>query len=294
MTPTISVLMTIYNPGRFLAPAIETLLAQSFGDFELIAVENGSTDGSRELIRQYAARDARIKVIELERNIGRTPALFEAFAAARGEFIAVQDADDTSEPERFAKQVDYLRAHGDCVLLGTWCRMIDGDGAAIGAFHPAAAASEAFMEMCHTNVVAHSSAMYRRQAAIAAGGYPADLAYAQDYGLWVRLLRQGGVANLAEDLASIRQHGGAMSQAPDTVFVRSLDAIRVFREAASLPGLSAAALRGNRRVEALECGRLAKALMAQGQWAAALSWFAGALVRDPVSVVSKMVAQAAR
>lgn len=285
--PTISVLMTIYNPGRFLVPAVETLLAQSFGDFELIAVENGSTDGSRDIIRDYAARDKRVRVIELERNIGRTPALVMAFEHAQSEFIAVQDADDTSEPERFTRQVAYLRDNSDCVLVGSWCRLIDEADAVIGAFHPPALPDDAYQALSHTNVVAHSACMYRREAAIAAGGYPLDLAYAQDYGLWVRIARHGGVANLSEELASIRQHGGALSLAPETILVRSLDAIRMFREAASLPGLSAASRRLNRRIEALESGRLGKAFMARRQWGEAASWLVKGFLRDPTSTALK-------
>lgn len=285
--PTISVLMTIYNPGRFLAPAVESLLVQTFTDFELIAVENGSTDGSREVIRAFAARDPRVKVIELERNIGRTPALLMAFAASGGALVAVQDADDTSEPARFERQVAFFHAHPDCVLLGTWCRLIDEDGTSTGTFRPPAPPAEAYQALSHTNVVAHSACMYRRDAAITAGGYPADLAYAQDYGLWVRIVRHGGVANLPEELTSIRQHGGALSLAPETVFVRSLDAIRMFREAASLPDLSTASRRLNRRVEALESGRLAIAFAKRRRWIEAVAWFLRAASRDPLSTARK-------
>lgn len=287
--PAISVLMTIYNGGRFLGPAVEGLLAQTFGDFELIAIENGSVDGSLEVMRAFAVHDSRVKLVELDKNIGRTPALILALSMARGEFVAVQDADDVSLLNRFEYQIAYLQAHQTCQLLGTWCRIIDESDAQVGIFHPAGDAETAFQTMAYSNVVAHSAAMYRRHSALTVGGYPVDLPFSQDYGLWVRLMTLGGVAVLEEELAAIRQHGDNLSVSPATAIARSRDAIRSFRRVHGLPGLLPAARRGNRRVRALESGRLAQALLAGGRWWDGLGWGLYGILCDPVAFIGKIV-----
>ena len=107
--PRVSVLMTIYNAEPYLKEAIDSIVAQTFGEWELIAIENGSSDGSRAILDSY--QDERIRCFCLPENIGRTPALRYAFEQAGGEYIAVLDADDVSHPERFKKQVEYLDQH---------------------------------------------------------------------------------------------------------------------------------------------------------------------------------------
>src|SRR5690242_13776714 len=136
MNPRVSVLMTIYNPGPFLAPAIESLLAQTFADFELIAIENGSRDGGLEIARHFAAGDRRIRLIELPENIGRVPALNRALNEARGEYAAILDADDVAHPERLALEVAALDARPEVVMVASHARYIDGSGTVIGQHTP--------------------------------------------------------------------------------------------------------------------------------------------------------------
>lgn len=288
MPPAVSVLMTIFNAGPFLAPAVAGLLEQTFGDFELVAVENGSTDGSRQVLRGFAAADPRIRVVELDRNIGRTPALILALERAAGELVAVQDADDVSLPRRLELQVARLRSEPGLAVLGAWCGLIDAAGAAIGSFRPPVEPDEAYQALPHSNVVAHSAALYRRADALAVGGYPACYPFAQDYGLWVRLARLGGIANLAEELVLLRQQPGSMSVVPEHAVIRSLDAARIFAEAAMLPGLSAASRRAGRRAEALECGRLAKELVRSGRPLEAVRWGARGCRRDLGAFLAKL------
>src|SRR4051794_27446559 len=128
MTPRVSVLMTIFNPGPFLQPALDSLSAQTFGDFELIAVENGSSDRSRDTIRNFAARDSRCKIIELPENIGRVPALNMGLAQASGDYVAILDADDVAHPERLAAQVELLDAQPDVMMVSSHARTIDESG----------------------------------------------------------------------------------------------------------------------------------------------------------------------
>src|SRR5262245_14197402 len=115
-TPAISVLMPIYNAGRFLPAAVESVLAQTFADFELIAIDDGSRDGSSEVLAQLAARDPRIRVFAQE-NRGIVATLNRALELARAPLVARMDADDLSRPDRFAKQIAFLRQHPEVAAV---------------------------------------------------------------------------------------------------------------------------------------------------------------------------------
>src|SRR5258706_14041022 len=117
-SPAVSVVMPVYNGERYLASAIDSILAQTFTDFELIAVDDGSTDSSLPMLKRYAERDPRVRVISRP-NTGIVGALSDAIAAARAPLIARMDADDLSLPLRFERQVAYLSGHPQCVLVGT-------------------------------------------------------------------------------------------------------------------------------------------------------------------------------
>src|SRR5262249_41171957 len=127
-TPAISVLMPIYNGGRFLAPAVDSILAQTFADFELIALDGGSRDGSVELLRAIAARDARVIVIEDEKS-SLVDSLNRGLAMARAPLVARMDADDVARLDRFARQVAHLGEHGDVAVLSGAMELIDENGA---------------------------------------------------------------------------------------------------------------------------------------------------------------------
>src|SRR6478672_11907562 len=109
-TPTLSVLMPVYNGARYLAEAVESILGQTFRDFELIIVNDGSTDGSEKILRRYAEQDGRIKLISRP-NTGIVGALNDAIAASKCELMARMDADDVAMPDRFEKQLAYMRDH---------------------------------------------------------------------------------------------------------------------------------------------------------------------------------------
>ncbi len=125
--PSVSVLMPIYNAELTLAEAVESILAQTFTDFELIVVDDGSTDGSLQMLQKFAHRDTRIRIISRP-NTGIAGALNEAMDAARGEFLARMDADDISLPARFEKQVAFLQEHPDVVLLGSRVMLVEPYG----------------------------------------------------------------------------------------------------------------------------------------------------------------------
>jgi len=274
--------MTIYNPGPYLRPAIDSLLGQSHRDFELIAIENGSTDGAKEIIGAYAAADPRIIVIDLPENIGRTPALNLALSHATGSFVAVLDADDLSRPQRLERQLAYLQENPRVVAVGSWCDVIDENGALVDVFQPASDPSGVRETLVWENPLAHSAVMYRRQAALAVGGYPADIAFAQDFALWQAFAGQGDLANLPEWLTVLRRHQASMTLQPLHSLTRVVEAIALFERAATLGGYSPEALRHGRRTLGIFRARHALLLCRSGRLRSGLAELARALVLNPL------------
>ena len=131
--------------------------------------------------------------------------------------------------------------------------------------------------------------MYRRVNCEAVGGYPKDLVFAQDYGLWIRLAQTGKIANLPHKLVSIRDHEARLTNSPASYLNQSLDSITCFKRARKLPNLEAKTLRLNRCAEALEKGRVAKIYAQIGKWGTALGWSFRAIFCDPVSVIKKII-----
>ncbi len=126
-TPAVSVVMPLYNARRHLASALDSVLAQTFTDFEIIAVDDGSRDDTLDLLRQYESRDPRVRVLSRP-NTGIVGALNDGMRLARADLIARMDGDDLCLPDRFEKQVAYLQQHPDCVLVGSQVLLIDPDG----------------------------------------------------------------------------------------------------------------------------------------------------------------------
>lgn len=243
--PRVSVLMTIYNAEPYLKAAIDSLLSQTFQDWELIAVENGSTDASLAVLNGYS--DHRVRPFPLPSNIGRTPALRYAFDQARGDYIAVLDADDISSPDRFVRQVEFLDQHADVSLVGSWAYFIDEHGKIFDKFEPPVDQVELQDCLGWTNPIVHSSAMYRRQLAREAGGYPDEIVWAQDMGLILALARQGKIAMIGDYLCQLRVLTASMTRSSKNQMLVATEAILLFKRSAETLQLSAKARRLNRR-----------------------------------------------
>lgn len=246
MNPRVSVLMTIYNPGPFLAPAIESLLAQTFADFELIAIENGSRDGGLEIARHFAAGDRRIRLIELPENIGRVPALNRALNEARGEYAAILDADDVAHPERLALEVAALDARPEVVMVASHARYIDGSGTVIGQHTPPTDPVQLREALTYGNPFPHSSIMYRRTAALAVGGYCSHYPFGNDLAMSLALTARGEVAMIPRPLADVRIHPANATVSPAMYFSRYRESLDLWRQALARPGLSSDARRRGR------------------------------------------------
>ena len=211
MAPRVSVVLPVYNAETWLGAAMNSILAQTFTDFELLVHDDGSTDGSLAILQEFAARDPRV-VLTSEPNKGLIAVLNQLIAAAQGDLIARMDADDIALPERFAKQVAWLDQNKEYVLLGSSTLMIDADGRPIGV-NAAPQGHDTIDDNNLRGITAfeHPSVLMRRTAVLAAGGYHAAFPHAEDIDLWLRLAEVGRVENLADVLLKYRVHDQSIS-----------------------------------------------------------------------------------
>jgi glycosyltransferase involved in cell wall biosynthesis len=210
--PAVTVLMPVYNGRPYLTAAVESVLAQTFTDFELLAVDDGSTDGSAELLADFARRDRRVRVVGRP-NGGPSAALNTGLARARGALIARMDGDDVCRRHRLARQVEFLAARPDCVMVGAGVLLIDPDGLPIcvKSDFPAEHAEIDESLMAGRWSFVHPSVMMRTQAVRSVGGYRAEFDLAEDHDLALRLSERGATANLPDVLLDFRQHLGSLS-----------------------------------------------------------------------------------
>ncbi len=205
--PRVSVLMPVYNAEAYLAEAIDCILAQTFDDWELICVDDGSTDASLTILRSYASRFACVRVITRP-NTGIVGALNDALAAARGEYIARMDADDWCAEDRFERQVSYLDAHPGCAALGTWVQRTDPLGSPAGLQEPPTdhTAIDRGLLAGDASVLVHATLMMRGDALRTIGGWRLGTDWVEDLDLFLRLTEHGNVANLPAHLYTYRRH----------------------------------------------------------------------------------------
>jgi glycosyltransferase involved in cell wall biosynthesis len=198
--PRVSVLIPAYNAERFLAEAVESVLAQSHEDLELLIADDGSKDRTLELARDFARRDARVRVLENRENLGtvRTRNRLLDEADPKSAFFALLDADDVCLPERFAQQLDFLSAQPEHALVGGNLILIDEAGREIGRRDYPRSFEDIARVMTRRNPIAQPAAMLRRAAIEAVGRYDARYPQCQDYDLWMRIARRFKIANLSE------------------------------------------------------------------------------------------------
>lgn len=198
--PVVSVVLPVRNAASTIDEALGSVLVQTFCDFEVIAVEDGSTDGTGQKLRMVAERDPRVRVISGSEQ-GTTAALIQGISLARGRYLARQDADDLSMPERFARQVAFLEAHPDVCAVGTAAVAIDDGAREVGRFptrHGPSAVRDGMRAGLITPV--HGSVMIRRECLDAVGGYRPAFLMSQDFDLWTRLLERWDIDNLEDVL----------------------------------------------------------------------------------------------
>jgi len=209
--PVVSIVMPVYNAQRYLHEAVESILAQSFTDFELIVVDDGSTDISPQILGDYQARDRRVRIISRP-NSGIVGALNDGLAAATGDLVARMDSDDIAAPDRFEKQVAFLRSHADHVLVGSQVMLIDPEGAALCPKRDTEYTHER-IDWAHLNhrwPLVHPTVMMRREAVNSIGGYRRDFQWLEDLDIFLRLAEVGKLASLTDILLHYRLHAGSV------------------------------------------------------------------------------------
>lgn len=211
-SPLISVLMPVHNAERFLVQAIESILTQTYRDFEFLIVDDGSTDRSLSILQRYAAKDSRIHLIS-RANTGHVIALNQLLEIAQGEYIARMDADDIALPERFQRQIEFLQQHPRVVCVGGWHDLIDHRGRLITCL-PLPVSNDEIQQaaLAGHGSICHPCAMIRRSALLAVGGYNINMTPAEDLDLWLRLGELGQLANLPEPLLQYRIHLKSVSE----------------------------------------------------------------------------------
>lgn len=206
--PAVSVLMAVFNGGPHLDGSIRSIAGQTFADWEMVVVDDASTDGTCEVVEAWSRRDPRIRLVRNVVNKGQTACLNQGLRECSGEWVARQDADDLSAPGRLGAQVEFARSRPGLVLLGTAGYLIKETGGKAGLLDvPCAAAGLAWSSM-FLNPFLHTSVMFRREAVT---GYDEDFRIAQDYELWMRLLNAAPCANLPQRLVSYRRSAASLS-----------------------------------------------------------------------------------
>ena len=210
--PKVSILMSVYNGSSYLQESIESILSQTFTDFEFIIIEDYSTDNSAEIITEYAEKDKRIVIIKNQENIGLTKSLNKGLKIARGEYIARQDADDISLPSRLQKETLLLEKHSEIGLVSCDLELIDSQGNSIGKYQRSCDPDLVnFYLLFYNRLAGHSQVMFRRQLAIELGGYDENRRYSQDYELWSRMMSVCKIGILPEYLLQQRRHSESIS-----------------------------------------------------------------------------------
>jgi glycosyltransferase involved in cell wall biosynthesis len=220
--PTVSIIMSVYNGKELLPMTMRSMLEQTFRDFEFIIIDDGSTDGVTDLLRDYAKHDSRIKLVVRE-NKGLTKTLNEGLHLATAPLIARMDADDIAMPDRLAKQVAFMNAHPEVVLLGGAHDYIDAEGRKLITMRPPTD-NASLQQQCldGTTPICHPLAMFRRDAAIKVGGYDESYLVAQDLDLWLRLGEVGELACLPDVILQYRLHDKSVSEKKQVMQVANM------------------------------------------------------------------------
>jgi len=209
-TPLVSVVMAVYNGEPFLAAAMDSILNQTYTNFELIVVDDASTDRTAEILKNYT--DPRVEIYTNPDNIGQTRSLNRGLALAKGSIIARHDADDISQPDRFQRQIDYLIAHPEVGLLGTSYTVISDTGQVLEEVILPTTDEALNERLDDGNIFCHGSVMFTADAVKKVGGYNEGFRVTQDYDLWLRLAEVSKIANLPDVLYQFRFDSNSVSR----------------------------------------------------------------------------------
>ncbi len=204
LNPLVTVLMPLYNGEKYIEETMKSILFQSYKNFELLIIDDGSTDNSINKIKMFS--DKRINFIKNNNNIGQTKTLNKGIRLAKGKYIARIDQDDVNHKERLDLQVKYLEENPEIALIGTSINFIDHKGEHLINRESIKGHTQIINYFCVDNQIPHSSAIFRRNIAIQLNGYSENYKICQDFEFWIRLAKHFKIDNLKETLVSIRIH----------------------------------------------------------------------------------------
>jgi len=198
--PLITVLMSVYNSQDTISFAIESILNQTFSDFEFIIINDGSSDNTLSILNNYSKKDKRIRIID-QMNKGLTRSLNIGIRLAKGKYIARQDDDDLSLPQRLEKEVQLLEKYDEIVLVGTNQYEVKNNNESLGRYYD----DESINKIVYIyNPIAHTSAMFRKDKFIEVGLYNESFTTSQDFEAWMRLAEVGKITMIDEPL--VKRH----------------------------------------------------------------------------------------
>lgn len=237
-SPLVTILMSVKDGGPFFGMALRSIQQQTMENWELLLVDDGSTEGSLQRARDFAAAEPRVRLIENETNIGLAASLNRVVDLARAPFLARMDADDISLPHRLEKQLQHFAADPDLGLLGSNIQRINRHGWnmpwRLRVSNVPLTHTEIHAQMLFRNPIFHPTVMVRRSALDQAGlkfQYDETFDTSQDYELWARLIQKVKFANVAEPLVLYRKHTGAItSKSTDRQYANGLRVQRYYSQ----------------------------------------------------------------
>ena len=233
--PLVTVLMPVYNGEKYLAESIESVLNQTYTNYEFLILNDGSTDNSINIINTFY--DDRINLVTNSHNLGLTATLNKGINIAKGRYIARLDQDDISNKTRVELQVEYLINNPDIVLVGTNCEYIDSKNTINGKWTTATTHFDIINSFYKQNPFAHSSVMFNKKKVINVGGYPKNYIYAQDLALWIRICSKYRVANLNENVTQIRIHDQQVTFDNNLQQIKIAEELSLMKESLNIPDL---------------------------------------------------------
>jgi glycosyltransferase involved in cell wall biosynthesis len=209
-SPKVTALIPVYDREQYVDEAVDSILAQTFTDFELLVIDDGSTDRSRDIVRSY--RDSRVRLVCNETNEGIPKTRNKGLRLARGEYLAFLDSDDWACSERFAKQVTFLDNHPDYAAVGAWIAWMDENGRSLRRIKRKPVSPDAIAAQRLFQSGIENSASMARTAVLRAYEYQEEYDLSEDFDLWARIAAKHKLATLPEVLVRRRMHSGRITQ----------------------------------------------------------------------------------
>jgi len=279
--PRVSVIIPAYNAERYLRETLDSVMAQTWRDFEAVVVDDGSTDGTREIVRSYGEP---VRLVE-QANAGPSAARNRGVREARGELAAFVDADDVWLPEKLALQVPLFDAEGRVGLVYSRAEYMDEAGRPLPTQQNPKPEGDVYLRLLEGNCVPTSSVVVRKACFEAAGGFAQDMVWAEDWHLWLRIARRHEFRVVDRVLVCHRSGGGSLSAQHEKAYLGALDALDRAVHEADEPRVRAIARRTRWRLHHAYALRL----IGRGDWAAARRPLLQAWARRPLDIKTMAV-----